>query len=59
MSVFVVGAPHVSGGRVSGGFNGYLVLLRRVCADELSFLREKCWVVRQWTGAVKAVASCC
>ena len=54
-----VGAPHVFGGRVSGGFGGYLVLLRGVCADELSLLREECWVVWQWAGAVKTIASCC
>ena len=40
MSGFGVSIPHVSGGRVTGGFGGYLVLLRGVCADELSLLRE-------------------
>ena len=40
MSGFGVGTPHVAGGRVTGGFGGYLVLLRGVCADELSLLRE-------------------
>ena len=40
MTGFGVVALHVSGGRVSGGFGGYLVLLRGVCADELSPLRE-------------------
>jgi hypothetical protein len=56
MSVFGVGAPHVSGGGISDGLSGYLILLCGICADELSFFSEKGWVVRQWTGSVKAVA---
>ena len=46
MAVLGVGAPHVSGGGLSGGLGSDLVFLGGVSADELSLLGEQGRVAR-------------